>query len=169
MQFHSQSRIDAAKAKSAAAFADWVWPAVEGRLGWPSLISVENDGCGVHLLLDRVAGIDYLLEYPDGLLGLGVKISFARRRDEFCVRYWKNTVGYATQHQKTQKAIAGGLLFPALTMQAYCNGGLLAAACVPTIDLWEWLEGHQQLREYSNAKMLVASWDDLASKLIFRI
>jgi hypothetical protein len=139
--------------RSAEALRRLVWPMIAERVGGGDLLPVE--GVPDDLMrksLDTIAGVDALQILGDGsgMRAIGSRVQGTKRGlqpfNTFTVRYDLPSQS-KTEWQKRREALADpslGLLYPALTVQAYCeepgpSGApferVLTAAVVHTNDL----------------------------------
>ena len=131
--------------KSASDFSEIVWQRLGKRVGGGRIIVSEMIALDGSLLSkqDLESGVDawQLLGNSMGMRGIASRVQWGESYKTFTIRYRLRS-GNPTEWQKRLIAIThdrDGLLYPAITVQAYLNGKtLLDAAAVRTPDLYRW-------------------------------
>ena len=141
MRSYAQDATD-----SHVAFVSTVWPEVASAIRGGQFLPVEcstDDELRMHL--DQLAGIDaWQLLSGEGMRGIASRVQ-AGTWDTFTIRYNRDS-GALTEWTKRCRALdepQAGWLLPALTIQAYVNGGTFySAAVMRTADLFAYARKH---------------------------
>ena len=121
--------------------------------------------------LDNYAGIDYLILREDvqQVIGLASRIQrTGLNYQTFTIRKARDN-GSPTEYEKRITAIAGGRLFPALTLQAYLSTDgeqLLQMGLANTVDLFNFIRRNPSEQKHTNenqrgqASFFAVKWSD---------
>ncbi len=130
------------------------------------LYSVESSDNEILLLLDKYAGIDLVVLKDGNIKGVASRVQWGHNWDTFTIRSKRHT-GTKTEYEKRVDAINNGHLYPALTMQIYCNNrennDIQSMGIMKTIDLYELLDIKKELfkvRESDNVFHFI-KWIDI--------
>lgn len=149
------------------------------KLLWPDceIFSAEDQQDPLLKALDTCAGIDYLILHPEQqkIRALACRLQrYGMNYATFTIRYERES-GKKTEYEKRAEAIAGGEMYPVLTLQGYLSKDgdkLLAAALVNTIDLYDYMRKYPsevEIRttgnnQFGQAKFKVVRWDKIIER-----
>ena len=147
MELHENMRI------ADADFQREVWPATSSSLPAGEIVSVQLEGLGdeggttsTAGVLDRDAGIDYIIRGPDGVTSIAARVS-----------YWSSpayltfTVGEIELAKRRRELQRGDVLGPTFTVQGTVTnrgtGTFVCGAVTTTADLVGFIDDHPDLVE----------------------
>lgn len=136
--------------KSSSAFIHWVWPEIRKGIGGGELIPVEGVTTDeMSQKFDTISGIDFWQMMGDekGIRGIASRCQpIGKNYHTFTIRKSLRS-GRETEFHKRMRAIDGdieGLLYPAITVQAYLDsydGPALSIGYIKTRDLFHAVRG----------------------------
>ncbi len=123
------------QARSTAAFARFVRPVLEEKLGGKIEIAEGDSSDHTGQMLDRAAGLDAYCHTRSGVIGIASRVQFmVWKKYTFTIRLWVPS-GAPTEMFKRITAIRSGQhLRPDVTTHAYIIGGELEALGVVNSD-----------------------------------
>lgn len=132
-----------------------------------SLLTIEEKNDELYTLFDRVAGFDWLLTKEEGIYGVATRVQWGQNWGTFTVRF-KRDSGTKTEYQKRIEQIENGALFPAYTMQMYCDDKdgfpMLSIGVCKTKDLFEYIGKNPiRRRRTGNAEFMYVNWQRFES------
>lgn len=156
--------------RSSALFVNQVWPLCVEAIGGGSLMQMEGrPDSELARELDMRAGIDGWHVHHHGLRGIASRVQVGNDWSTFTVRMSRDS-GTTTEYEKRLRAITtrAGLLFPALTIQAYAatwDGPVISIGIVHTTGLIDFIQKRFHFeRRTTNARFAVCSWSKMIEK-----
>jgi hypothetical protein len=131
---------DHLKRLAAGDFSRAIWPVISRQFPSGNLVSVEleaQDAASADTL-DRLAGVDWLLEDGDGVTTIASRVQYGT------LARWSFTFGVAEWHKRRRSLRDSRVLAPIWTVHGYVErpetGRLLSACVIPTRDLFTFIE-----------------------------
>lgn len=156
------TKFEIDKKQSMAATDKFIYPVLQSKFQGGKIFSVEGDEESEILKsLDRISGIDLLVNHGGGLYGVACRCLKYRGRAAFTVRYSRCGVTNC-EYDRLKTAISGGGLYPQYFAQCYYNND--NSACVAVIDtqqLLHLIDTFGQIEKNDDVRFLSVDWKKL--------
>jgi hypothetical protein len=137
-------------------------------LGGCEILSAENNNDKALQMMDRLAGIDWLINLSGSLYTVASRIRFVRPEKptiyrQFTLRGDKYK-DVKSEFTKRMDSINNGSLFPYLTMQCWISASqFVCGAMMKTKDLYSFIKEQPQvvMTNYSDRVFYSVNWEDV--------
>lgn len=138
-----------------------------------SLLTIEEKDGDLYTMFDQIAGFDWLLTKEEGIYGVATRVQWDQNWGTFTIMY-KRDSGTKTEYEKRKEQIESGALYPAFTLQMYCDRNEdfspISIGVCKTKDLFDYIEKNPVPRNRTgNAVFMYVNWKrfEVSGYLIF--
>jgi len=125
------------------------------------------------ITLDRIAGIDCLIQKNGVLKGMATRVQWCTDAyNTFTIRYKRDTGNKTEYAKRTDQINTEGSIYPFWMLQAYFSrtGNFMSVGIIETKKLYKYIEDNMdkiEVRNTENASFIVVRWDNLSPDVYY--